>query len=35
MIVSMGKAIYEVCPIALEDGRFVILRVICADITKS
>ncbi|CAG7651240.1 hypothetical protein PAECIP111802_04914 [Paenibacillus allorhizosphaerae] len=34
MVISMGMGIYEICPDALEKGKFVILRVICPDITK-
>lgn len=35
MVISMGVGIYEVCPDALEQGKFLILRVICSDITKA
>ncbi|MDQ0896239.1 hypothetical protein QFZ80_000067 [Paenibacillus sp. V4I7] len=35
MVISMGMGIYEVCPEALEKGKFLILRVIRPDITKA
>jgi hypothetical protein len=35
MVVSMGKAVLEICPEALEQGKFVVIRVVCADISKN
>lgn len=34
MIISMGKGIYEIDDEALENGKFVLVRVVCEDIEE-